>query len=376
MLFKKTNDLKVGMRLAKPIYNKSGVLLYERNSLLSPQGIESIRNFGLIGVYILEPAEPVPLMTQADLDFERFQTMCVFSIADEMNRLMSTRKQQRTHQIVADIIKNYGRLDKKVNFVQGLRSNEDYIFKHSMNVSILAAMLGKSMNLSLAERNDVVIASLVHDIGKLSLPSELVARVELEKAEKLMVKSATVAGFSLIEEAYPSNPAVKRICTQYMHLREAADKGESYRGDDKILAGARILLIADVFDSLTAMRLEEPPSSEIIALKYLLKNQDVYRRPIIDALINSINILNQGVNVELSNGDKAVVLTENPNDILRPMVLNFRNNNIIDLSNKLAFNNIEIVDVMKTMDNRHVLDLKSIKEQGIAVDEPEFVTPR
>ncbi len=69
MLFVKSDDLKTGMRLARPIYNKNGVLLYERNSKLTMQGIMSIKNFGLIGIYILEPAEPVPPMTQADIDF-------------------------------------------------------------------------------------------------------------------------------------------------------------------------------------------------------------------------------------------------------------------------------------------------------------------
>ena len=64
MKFVKAEDLKAGMRLAKPIYNKNGVLLYERNSLLTSPGIISVRNFGLIGIYILEPAEPVPPLTR------------------------------------------------------------------------------------------------------------------------------------------------------------------------------------------------------------------------------------------------------------------------------------------------------------------------
>ena len=48
------------MRLAKPIYNRMGVLLYERDTRLTIQGINSIENFGLIGIFILEPAEPLP----------------------------------------------------------------------------------------------------------------------------------------------------------------------------------------------------------------------------------------------------------------------------------------------------------------------------
>ena len=67
MHFVKTEELKTGMRLARPIYNKKSILLFDRNSLLSVQAIESIRNFGLIGVYVLEPAEPLPPMTQEDL---------------------------------------------------------------------------------------------------------------------------------------------------------------------------------------------------------------------------------------------------------------------------------------------------------------------
>ena len=64
MLFVRTEDLKTGMRLARPVYNKKSILLFDRNSLLSVQAIESIRNFGLIGVYVLEPAEPLPPMTR------------------------------------------------------------------------------------------------------------------------------------------------------------------------------------------------------------------------------------------------------------------------------------------------------------------------
>ena len=82
MKFVKSDDLKLGMRLAKPIYNRDGVMLYERNSKLTRQGIVSIQNFGLIGVYILEPAEPVPPMSADDIEFERFQAMSIFTIRE------------------------------------------------------------------------------------------------------------------------------------------------------------------------------------------------------------------------------------------------------------------------------------------------------
>ena len=46
MKFVKTDHLKAGMRLAKPIYNKNGVLLYDRGSALTEPGIVSARKIG------------------------------------------------------------------------------------------------------------------------------------------------------------------------------------------------------------------------------------------------------------------------------------------------------------------------------------------
>lgn len=78
MIFVKQNELKKGA-FGKTIYNKNGVMLYERDSRLTEQGIVSIQNFGLIGIYVLEPAEPVPPMSAEDIEFERYQTMAVFA---------------------------------------------------------------------------------------------------------------------------------------------------------------------------------------------------------------------------------------------------------------------------------------------------------
>ena len=108
MHFVKTEELKTGMRLARPIYNKKSILLFDRNSLLSVQAIESIRNFGLIGVYVLEPAEPLPPMTQEDLEFERFQIKAVSAIEEELDRILKTRKQSRIQTIADMVIRNYG----------------------------------------------------------------------------------------------------------------------------------------------------------------------------------------------------------------------------------------------------------------------------
>mgnify|MGYP000225916654 CR=1 FL=1 len=122
MHFVRTEDLKTGMRLARPVYNKKSILLFDRNSLLSLQAIESIRNFGLIGVYVLEPAEPLPPLLRRTWSSNGFRFRR--SVPSKRNRIdiLKTRKQNRTQSIADMVIRNYGHLDEKINFYQNLRS--------------------------------------------------------------------------------------------------------------------------------------------------------------------------------------------------------------------------------------------------------------
>lgn len=372
MLFVKRDDLKVGMRLARPIYNKDGVLLYERNSKLTMQGIVSIKNFGLIGIFVLEPAEPVPPMTQADIDFERFQTMCVFSIREELEKILQTRRLYKMPTIAANITKNYGHMDKKINFVQNLRSKEDYIYKHSLNVAILCAMITHVMNLRLDEQAETVQAALIHDLGKLMIPKDLADKSVLSNEEQGFVRAAEVQGYDLIDIVYSSSPNIKRICTQAQRMLSSIDAPQDL-ASMKVVNGAKVLAVAETYDRMTAMQVEKEPESEVSALKHLLAHPDVYDSRVVNGLIRSINILAPGTSVELNNGEKALVLAANEQNVLEPMVLMFRDNSIVDLSDRDMFGDLEIKDIMKTMDNRHVMDINLLKQQGIQVEEPEYV---
>ena len=365
MQFVKSKDLKVGMRLARPIYNKEGVLLYERDSKLTAQGIASIANFGLIGLFILEPAEPVPPMTEEDLEFERFQTMSVFSIQEELNHILSVKKQSKL-QIIADrIIKNYGHLDKKINFIQNLRSKEDYIFKHSLNVAILCALMCHKLNLKRDEQLPTILAAVVHDMGKLTLPTG-VDLSEVTEESREMVKRAETGAYDLIEDALSEGTVVRRICMQSEKIIAGTQEGQAF--DMKLIPGAAILAVADMYDSMTAMRLEGAPSSEVEAIRYLMDRPESFDAKTVRALIDSINILVAGISVELNTGEKALVLRGNEENILRPMVLSFRDNSIIDLDNR-DNRDIKIVDIMKTLDNRYIFDTESLAKVGFSVTE-------
>lgn len=124
---------------------------------------------------------------------------------------------------------------------------------------------------------------------------------------------------------------------------------------------------------MTAMQVEKAPDSEVAAIKHLLENPQVYDSDVVRALIRSINILAPGVSVELNTGEKALVLNANEQNVLEPMILMFGDNSIVDLSDREMFGDLEIKDIMKTMDNRYVMDIDLLKRQGFKVEEPEYV---
>lgn len=365
MLFVRTQDLKTGMRLARPIYNKNGVLLFERNSLLTHNAIDSVRNFGLMGIYILEPAEPLPPMSEEDLEFERFQMMSASTIQEELNKILETGHQNKMTTIANMIIKKYGHLDGKVNFYQNLRSRDDYVYKHSLNVAMLCTMMSHVLNMRREELLFTVCAAIVHDVSKLNYKSETVYGNVADAQEMIDLYDSQMRDSDMIEGAFGGDGAgIRRICVQALKAQRdmLADQGRGI-ASMKMVTGAKILMVANRYDELTAMNLHGTPQSEVKAIQEFVDNPHIYDPAIVNALIRSINILFPGVSVELNTGEKALVLTENPENILQPVVLSFRDNSILDLA--LPDNDdFQIVDIMKTMDNRYIMDINTLHKMG------------
>lgn len=365
MRFVKTEDLKPGMRIGRPIYNRQGVLLFDRDSKINDSVVSRIANFGLIGIFVLDPAEPAPPMSEEDIEFERFQTVNVYALADELQEIRMNQKAHKLEHISGAIVANYGHLNHKINFPQNIRSFEDFVIKHSLNVAILTAMICHQMNISIAEVSDCMLAALIHDIGKTMVPTNTLMGLDEDKIERLLEASET-QGYNLFDNIFPTNPNIKRICSQANHLLLAKKYGSEIE-NKKTTIGAKILLVAETFDIMTAVSPagNRQPKSLVETLRYLMDNDDVYAKNVVDALINSINVLNPGTSVELSNGTQALVLSSNPRDFLKPMVLSFVDNSIMDLSNKRMFGDIYIVDEVKTLDHRHSMDPQLLEMYGI-----------
>ena len=364
MQFVRSQDLKPGMRLAKPIYNKMGVLLYERNTKLTLQSINSIDNFGLIGIFILEPAEPVPPLSKEDLEFEQFQTIYMFKLKDCMDKLLAQKNIPAITELAQNIYTHYGALDHKLNFTQNLRSSADFVYKHSISVAILSAMIANEMHIEPEDSQSLIAASLLYDFGYLSVPKSILDKNEdLSASDRNLIQLKSEHGYEIIRPHFAElglNDTSLEIIQNIIFEDHATISPRLPKPPVQLLID--ILKAADKFDRLTAMNINHAPMSELAAMTFFYSHISEYNRSVIAALADSIQILPTGACLDFANGEKGLVLADNPADFLHPMILNFKDNQIYDLSNPETSDQLQIVDIMKTMDNRIAIDSDTLKQ--------------
>ncbi len=104
--------------------------------------------------------------------------------------------------------------------------------------------------------------------------------------------------------------------------------------DKELQEMASILRIADWFNQMTAMNSGHEPMSEIAAMQYFKKYPKKFLPVLVTALAECIHIVPKAASVDLSTGDKGIVLIENTRDFMRPVVLHLSDNQIYDLSDK------------------------------------------
>ena len=369
MQFVESKDLKPGMRLAKPIYNKDGVLLYERNTKLSLQVINYIQNFMLIGIYVLEPAEPLAPLSREDIEFEQFQTISMFQLRNNINLLKNEKPPKTLMLLVDSINQKYGSLDHKFQFNQDIRSSGDFVYKHSICVAILAAMITHKLGANSQIQRSIVTSALLYDFGYIFVAQNILDKGDdLSEEDKKAIQHARTTAYNILIRVanffeFPDNSLayISQMVRYGTHSTMAGDPHVTW------LDGTRILQVSDTFDHMTAMNLNKQPTSELRAYDIIKTSTSKYDKDVVKALGACIHILPKGSCIDLLNGEKALVLEENQSDFSRPLILLFKDNSLYDLKNPNIYAKVQIKDVMKTMDNRIIFDEKTLEQ--FAVDE-------
>lgn len=364
MQFIRSAELRPGLRIAKPIYNKDGVLLYERNSRLTIPAINSIRNFDLIGIYILEPAEPVPPFTREDLEFEQAQTIYLFKLKDLFEKVYKRQPFDKLEDLVDDILKRYGCLTHRVNFNQNLRSAHDFMYKHATSVAILTTMIGQHIDMPEEDFKSLITAALLYGFGYRFLAKNVMDKeeefTEYDHKSKQAALEKGISYLNVSTDPISYLPKALRVAEYYI-LSGNPERKIDHPTEDVLLL-AEILKVAVEFDMMTGMIMGHKPESEIVAMNSLRERKNEFNETIVHILAQCIHIIPAGASVDLNNGEKAVVLVENQKNYMQPVILRLRDNNIYDLSDPIVNRRIQIVDIMKTMDNRVAIDVDTIKQ--------------
>ncbi len=151
-------------------------------------------------------------------------------------------------------------------------------------------------------RNDIVLisnASALHDIGKISIPSEILNKPgRLTKEEFEVMKSHTVIGGQMMDDLpdYQTEPLVKvarEICRWHHERYDGRGYPDGLEGESIPIA-AQIVALADVYDALTSARVYKPPFSHEKAVEMILNGEcGVFNPLLLECLTDMADTLDE-----------------------------------------------------------------------------------
>ncbi len=363
MKYYKPEELRAGMRLAQQIYNKQGVLLYKRGFVLNDQIIAGLQKFGLLGVLVLEPAEPLPPVSDEELEFDQCQTTWMFRLRDNLIAISKGHKPEDLPSLVHDIMQRFYSLDHAIVFSPTVRSSEDYTYKHSICTAILCAMLAHGMGFPDNTARHLVMAALLSDFGYLYVPKEIMAKSEheLSTIDLLTIEQYRNKAAGMLKRGETTYGLTENIFSILDDFLKVERKENPQLDISDFHMPTKILMVADKYDRMTAMSLGYEPVSPIQALRHLQGSPKLYEPEIVQALSNALLILPPGRCVELTSKHCGMILSETPGDQFHPQVLDFATNAVYDLNSPKLRDVIKIQDLMPSMDLRYPFDSQSLK---------------
>lgn len=352
MQFIRSEELRPGLRIAKPFYNKDGVLLYERNARLTVPAVNSVQNFDLAGIYILEPTEPVPSLTEDDIEFEQAQMIYLFKIKEIFENIYKRQPLEQLDDLVENIIKRYGNVDRRINFNQNLRTSQDFMYKHATSLAILSTLIGRHIDIPEEDFKALIAASILYCFGY-----RFTAKNAMDK-QSALEKGTIYLSMSTDHTTYL--PKAIRVVEHYI-LSNNPERNVNHPSED-ILLLSEILKVVIEFDMLTCMAKGQEPQSELIAINALRKRTIDFNDSIVKMLAHCLHIIPAGATVKLNNNEKAIVLEENSSNYMQPIIFRLRDKTIYNLSDPMINRRIYIEDIVKTEDNRIAIASEILKQ--------------
>lgn len=141
----------------------------------------------------------------------------------------------------------------------GLSGHDFYTYNHSLDVSIYALGLGKSLGMDTKELEELGVGSLFHDIGKRNVSLDILCKKgPLSKDEWTIMQMHPQYGFIILNENPNVSDAMKAACFEHHESFQGNGYPQQLQGHE-IHPHARIVAITDTYDALTTQRSYNSP---------------------------------------------------------------------------------------------------------------------
>ncbi len=202
-----------------------------------------------------------------------------------------------------------------------LKKYDNYTFTHMVNVSALAMAQARSLNIDGPLLREFGFAALMHDIGKVNTPLEVLNKPDkLTKDEFDVMKRHVVDGAHILRRT-PEMPALAPIVAFEHHLKQDLSGYPEKIGSRKLNLCTMIVSIADVFDALRSTRAYRKalPTDRIRSIMGEQTNP-AFNSVLLKRFVNLMGLFPVGNLVRLNTDELAIVTAEHPADPFRPQV--------------------------------------------------------
>ena len=201
-----------------------------------------------------------------------------------------------------------------------LNPTDEPIYHHSLNVAIISVILGRWLGMKRSDLNQLALAGLLHDAGKLMIPTDVLNKQgKLTDDEFTLIKSHVKKGYDIVK----NHRLDVRIKDAVIYHHERCDgSGYPFRSKlDEIPDFAKIIAIADVYDAMTSSRSYRKGHCpfEVIQIfdsEGLCKYDPQYIMTFLHNIVNSY----MHNDVKLSDGRIGNIVMINNNCLYRPIV--------------------------------------------------------
>lgn len=264
-----TKQLVPGMVIASDVYTDNDQLIIPKNSILTDNMIIRLEYYSIM--YVIIESDSVDNEPDTEVEFtqaERIRNSHEFkefrfnyiehltSFKQSMRKMLEENTEIDTDYLLTNVLNLMSKSRNNLHvldMLQNLRENDDITFTHSINVSLIATVLGKWLGYSKPDLDVLCLSGLLHDIGKMMMPTELLTKPEtLTREEYEIIKTHTIKGYDILKRKNIDT----RIAQAALMHHERCD-GSGYPmglNSSQVIDFAKIIAIADVYEAMTASR--------------------------------------------------------------------------------------------------------------------------